>query len=315
MNLVIGLQVQTHAPAVVTIERLDDDGEADPAGRGHRAIDRAHALLLGHGQSGGGEEFGGQILVTGDVDREGAGLAGHGGADALLVHALPELDQAGAVEADEGDIAADGFLDDGAGRGPECRALGASQEVLQLCVPVETLLGRHQVVDQANRQCAGSQAHALVGVAVDHVVPARLALDHPGLTAALIVSGLLLQLQRDVLGDMPEPGAFAQPVDEATSDTPRAGVIPDPGKHLQELVGEAVNGVAGVALEHPEVDDEMDGGLIGPDIAAAVDAGFDDAQLGSERSCGGGALGHASQAMPWPGPASPPDQDASQRIP
>ena len=158
---------------MVAVERLDDHGEADPAGRGDRALGRAHRLLLGHRQPGRAEQLGGHVLVAGDVDGQRAGLRRHRGADPLLVHALAELHQAAAVEPDEGDVAADRLLEDGPGRRAERGALGAGQEGLELGGEVEPLLLPHQVVDQAHREPPGRQADLLVGVAVDDVVDAR----------------------------------------------------------------------------------------------------------------------------------------------
>ena len=61
-------------------------------------------------------------------------------------------------------------------------------------------------------------------------------------------------------------------------------MVLQPGQQLDEPVGEAGQGVGGVALEHAEVDDEVDRRVVRPDVAAPVDAGLDDAQVG-----GGGA--------------------------
>ena len=53
------------------------------------------------------------------------------------------------------------------------------------------------------------------------------------------MADLLLELQRDVLGDVAEPGALAQPLDEAALVAARAGVLGQAGQQLEQLVGEA----------------------------------------------------------------------------
>ena len=72
---------------------------------------------------------------------------------------------------------------------------------------------------------------------------------------------------------------------------------------LQEPVGEAREGVGRVLLEGAEVDDEMDGRVVGPDVAAAVDPGLDDGQVRSGGPGRGGALGHRLNLGPAPPPA------------
>ena len=99
--------------------------------------------------------------------------------------------------------------------------------------------GVDEVVDEAHRELAGGDADGLVGVAVDDVVVAGPALDRAGLAAARVVAGQGLQLQRDVLGDVAEPGALVEPLDEAAAAPERAGVALEPGDELDELVGEA----------------------------------------------------------------------------
>ena len=81
----------------------------------------------------------------------------------------------------------------------------------------------------------GSQADLLVDVPVDDVVLTGDA-GAAGLAAAHVVAGLLLQLQRDVLGDVAEPGALLEPLEEAAAVAARAGVpgqtraAPRPGR-------------------------------------------------------------------------------------
>ena len=57
-------------------------------------------------------------------------------------------------------------------------------------------------------------------------------------------------------------------------------MVLEPGEQRRRAVGEAGQGVGGVVLEHAEVDDEVDRGVVGPDVAAPVDPGLEDPQVG-----------------------------------
>ena len=116
-------------------------------------------------------------------------------------------------------------------------------------------LGPHQVVDQPDREaCRPRRPTLLVDVPVDDVVLTGDA-GAAGLAAADVVAGLLLQLQGHVLGDVPEPGALLQPLEEAAAVAARAGVPGQPGQRLEQPVDEAGDGVGGVVLEGAQVDD------------------------------------------------------------
>ena len=224
-DVVLVLQVEAHAAAVVAVERLDHDRVADPAAAGHCLVGRAHRLLLGHRQAGRAEQPGGEVLVGGDVDRDRGGLRGHGGADPLGVDALAELDEGVLVEPDPRDVARDGLVEDRLGRRTERRPLGAQDEALELGLPVELRVGLDEVVDQPDGEPAGGEADVLVDVAVDDVVDARLALDLAGLAAPDVVTDDLLEGERAVLGDVAEPGALVEPLDEAAAAAARARVV------------------------------------------------------------------------------------------
>ena len=131
--------------------------------------------------------------------------------------ALAELDQGVLVQPDPRDVAADRLLEDGCGARAEGGPLGLAQERVQQVGEVELGLGLHQVVDQPHGEPDRGLGHPLVDVAEDDVVPAGLALDLRVLPRRMSWPGLLLQLQGDVLGDVPEPGALAQPLDEAAA--------------------------------------------------------------------------------------------------
>ena len=109
------------------------------------------------------------------------------------------------------------------------RRMKASSSV----VPVEVGVGLDEVVDQPDGEPAGGEADLLVDVAVDDVVAARLALDLAGLAAPDVVADDLLQRERDVLGDVAEPGALVEPLDEAAAAAARARVLAQAGQHLR----------------------------------------------------------------------------------
>ena len=156
-------------------------------------------------------------------------LGRHGGPDPLLVDALAELDQRRGVQPEVRDVPADRLVDDRLGGRPERGPLAADDEPLQLRLEVELRIRLDQVVDQPDGQLAGGEPDRLVVVGVDHVVAAALALDLPGLAAAHVVADRLLQLQGHVLGDVADPGALVQPLDEPAAPAAAAAVVCSPG--------------------------------------------------------------------------------------
>ena len=100
---------------------------------------------------------------------------------------------------------------------------------------VEVGVGLDEVVDQAYGEPAGREPDLLVDVAVDDVVAALLALDLAGLAAPDVVADDLLQRQGDVLGDVTEPGALVEPLDEAAPAAAGAGVLAQAGQRLEQV--------------------------------------------------------------------------------
>src|SRR6266511_1167712 len=258
-DLLVGAQVELHAAAVVAVQRLDH-----------------------HRQAGLGQQPVGLHLVAGQVDRQQAGPGGHGGADALLVDPLAELDQRELVQPQPGDVAGGRLVDDRLGGGPERGPLGLQDEALQLGIEAEAGLRLDEVVDQPHGQAAGSDPDTLVTVPVDHVVPAALA-GAAGLAAALLATGLPLKLEGDVLGDVAQPDTLPEPLDEAAAATHPAGVFDQARQQPQQLVGEAGQGVGGEVLQRAEVHQQVDGPVEGPVVGAAVHAGLEDAQVRRRR--------------------------------
>src|SRR5712691_10619958 len=98
------------------------------------------------------------------------------------------------------------------------------------------------MVDDADGQPTRFDADALLDVAVDHVVlafgprPSRLA-------PVDLRAGLPLQLQGDVLGDVPDPRPFAQAGQEATGPSQRAGMVLQAREPVEQALGEALQAV------------------------------------------------------------------------
>ena len=139
----------------------------------------------------------------------------------------PELDQAEPVEPDVRDVAAGGLVEQRLRRRPEREPLGEPDELLQLGHEVEgdgRVARRDEVVDEPDGRLAGLDPDLLLAVLEDHVVAAVLA-GAAGLAVADVGAGEVLELERDVLGDVPDPGALAEPRDEpaAPAEASRRG--------------------------------------------------------------------------------------------
>ena len=118
-NRIVAAQVEMDAPAVVTVERLDDARESDPAGRLDGRLFGGDDGALRHRQPGGIEEPVRQALVARDVDADRRGDRRHGRPDPLLMNAQPELNEAMPIEPDVGDVAAGRLVEDRLGRWAE----------------------------------------------------------------------------------------------------------------------------------------------------------------------------------------------------
>ena len=294
----LGAQVEMDAPPVVAVERLEDAGEADPLRRGDRRVLRLDDVGAGHRETGRVEQPIGQALVRRHVDADGRGLGRHRRPDALLVDPVAELDERVAVQADERDVAAHRFVDERLRRRPEGLALGQPDQILELGREVEEEIGvvrRHEVVDQRRRHPARLQADGLLAVLVDAVVLAPRA-GGAGLAVADVGSGEVLELERDVLGDVAGPGAVTQAGDEPAAPAEGAGVVLERRQERDERVGEARDLVGREVLQDPEIDQQADDRLARPVVGTAQDAGLEDAQRGQRLGRGGRGRGLG----PWP---------------
>ena len=136
-------------------------------------------------------------------------------------------------------------------------------------------MGATRWLTSATAILPASMPDLFLAVLEDDVVPAVLA-GAPRLAVADVGAGEVLELERDVLGDVADPGAVAEPGDEAAAPAERAGVVLEAREHLDERVHEARDLVARELLEDAEVDDHADDRLARPVVGAAEDAGLDD---------------------------------------
>ena len=161
----LGLEVERHAPSVVRIQRLDDDGVAEARGRADGPVRAAYEVLARNGQAEIAEDAVRLLFVGGDGDCDVSGLAGDGGLDPLLVLAVPELNQTVVVEPHPRDVARLCGAHERAGGRSELAPLGEVDQLDQLFREIEawllraghaevhgTKLGRKQVVDELQRE-------------------------------------------------------------------------------------------------------------------------------------------------------------------
>ena len=214
-----------------------------------------------------------------------------------------------AVEPDVRDVAADGLVDEGLGRGPKGGSLGQPDQALERGHQVEAGAGRrvHKVVHEGHGDPAGLDPDRLLAVLVDHVV-AAVSARRARLAVADVGPGQVLELERDVLGDVADPRALAQAGDEAAPPAQRAGVVLEAGQQPDQGIDEAGDRIAGELLEVAQVDEHPHDRLARPVVRAAQDPRLDDREtrlgpgggrtasarrLRSGRRCG---LGHENSS-------------------
>ncbi len=102
-------------------------------------------------------------------------------------------------------------------------------------------VGRQQRTQQAQRELAGLDAFLALGVFVDHRIHAGTIIDAAGLAEGHVLAGHVLQLDRDVLHDVTEPGAlvFLHAPDQPARRAVRAAVFVQTGHRLDQGIDEA----------------------------------------------------------------------------
>ena len=264
---------------MVAVKRLEDDRVADAGGDRRGLIGRPDGFAFRHRQPGGGEQRRGQLLVPRDVDAQCRGAGGHGGADPLLVLALAELDKGLIVEPDVGDVPSGRLVENRLGRGAESRLVSQQHQAFELGDEVEGRIRLHQVIEEPDGELAGRQPDLLLVVAVDHVVIAGRACA-AGLAPGRGGTRLALELERDMLGDVPHPGAIAEALDEAARVVERAPVVVKTRQEIDQCVIEGRYGVRGPVLEGTEVDEQADRRVVRPVVGAAQHLALEDLEIG-----------------------------------
>jgi len=266
---------------MVPIEGLEDARIPEPFRRDHGLVDGFDDLGAWNRQAGRVEKSVGEALVGRDVDGDPRCSRRHRGPNALLVHALAELDERCRTEADIGNVAADGFVDQGLRRRPERLALRETNEALELAGVVEgnpRIVGGDEVVDEGDGHPAGLHADRFLAVLVDDVVLPRRTCG-ARLAMADVGAGEVLELQGDVLGHVARPRPVAEPGDEAAAPAEGAGVVLE-GRHQgYERVDEPRNRVRRVPLQAAEIDEQPDDLLARPVVRSAEDAGLEDPKV------------------------------------
>ncbi len=200
---------------------------------------------------------------------------------------MAELHEAVAVEPQPRDIALLGRPHQRRRAGPERPRLRIAYEAVALLreIPVRwRRIARLYVVGQQaqqelQRQGARLPADRLVLVLEHHVVDARLAFDRSRAAVGDRRAGDVLQLDRHVFHDVPQPGALvlAQAPHEAAGLLVGAAVLVQARQCLEQRLDEGIAEAAGrPRLEFAEIDDVPDDPEVGPDIRTNVDVGADD---------------------------------------
>ena len=203
--------------------------------------------------------------------------------------------------------------------GPNARSSASRIRRFEFSEEVELRVRRDEVIDEPDGDAPCGQPDLLLPVPVDHVVaPGRA--RSSGLSPVDLRAGLSLQLDRDVLGDVPGPRAFDQPFAEPSGVPARAGMLAHAREDREQFVGETVDRVRRPVLEGAQIDEQLDRRLVGVVVGPSVDLRMDDREIRAERWCFGlhelsralglfgGAHSEASRSI-----LTPPSSEASSR--
>ena len=241
----LGAEVELDAAAVVAVERLDDARVAEPLRGGDRRRPRSSTTSARGTGSPASSSRRLVRLLSRRRRRRCRTSASHGRPDPLLVGAVAELDERVAVEADERDVAAAASSMSAWVEGPKASRSASRMSRSSSGHEVEERAGSSGAtrwLTSATAILPGLEPDALLAVLVDDVVLAALA-GAAGLAVADVGAGQVLELQRDVLGDVAHPGPFAQAGDEAAATAERAGVVLEGRQQGDQGVVEAREGV------------------------------------------------------------------------
>jgi hypothetical protein len=114
-------------------------------------------------------------------------------------------------------------------------------------------VGGEQRIDQLERRAAGGETDLLFIVGEHDVVDAGLVFHGPRLATHGARAGKRLKLQRNMLRDVAEPGAFLEALFKAAAHLQRATVAPNAGDQGEQGVGEAGQAIGREFLKPAEI--------------------------------------------------------------
>src|SRR5207253_2685972 len=143
------------------------------------------------------------------------------------------------------------------------------------------------------------EPNLLVAIGEHDIVDARPPFHRTRLAARHPIAGKGLQLQRDMLGDMSEPGPLPQPPHEAAAPAVGTAVPVQTGQHGEEPVREARNAVAWPFLQLPKVELDSDHWRVAVDVRTPIDPDLRDLQRPGQPP-GGLIVGRSEEQDPIP---------------
>jgi hypothetical protein len=133
------------------------------------------------------------------------------------------------------------------------------------------------MVEQAMPDLPGLQPDVFLPVLVDHVIDPAL-LRPPRLAARHLRPGQVLQLQGDVLKDVPHPRPFPHPLDEPPGVTEGTPVVVERRNRGDETVDESVDLVGRTVFQLADVGGQENDGHPCPHVGSAEDLCLTDLQ-------------------------------------
>ena len=264
MHVRLRHQVQRHAAAMVAVDGLDGDGQADVLRFFPRRCRAAYHGAFRHRHAARGEQGLGEVLVAGDGLADGARAVRLGRPDAALRAAVAQLHEVAFGQADRGDAAVGGGVDDVAGRRAQAVAVDQFGQFRDLGLQVE---GR--VVDGGHQQrvarLQGRTADGLVARAERHLINAMVG-GGAGLAEAGLHAGQVLQFEDDVFEDVAGPGAVAQALQEAAPFADAAAVFDQTRQPGGEAFIQAGKFIRRTFFEFADVEPRFDDRAVGPDV-------------------------------------------------
>ena len=128
----------------------------------------------------------------------------------------------------------------------------------------------NQVVDKTHGELAGGMTDVFLGVGVDNVVDAGFTCA-AGLATGNFEAGKILQLESNVLDDVPSQGSLAEPLEKSSRMTERALVVVEGRYQLGQSLVEASDGIRRPGLELANIERQVDDRCPRPDVRTTID--------------------------------------------